>query len=163
MVIWLNHSDYHVSMLLRFCGISAISEFGFGEVLKTKTQKSSKIFIFGFIKLKYIWICFLITFLFFEWWNWNKQKLTEFTNIEGSKAIAREIPAIWLVEWLNHFEFDVIWAALQLFWSYILIARYHAIFAEFRWFLRLCFWIVFVFCSSFHSSSSRPEPESLFS
>ena len=86
MVMWLNHSDYHFSMLWRFCGISAISEFTFGKLLKTKTQKWSKIFIFGFIKLKYIWICFLMTILFFEWWNWNKQKWTEFNKYRGAKS-----------------------------------------------------------------------------
>ena len=86
MVMWLNHSDYHFSMLWRFCGISAISEFTFGKLLKTKTQKWSKIFIFGFIKLKYIWICFLMTISFFEWWNWNKQKWTEFNKYRGAKS-----------------------------------------------------------------------------
>ena len=101
-----------IELLCNFCHFWI---FAVGIVLKTKTEKSSKIFVFGFMKLKYIWICFLSTVSFFEWWNWNKQKWTEFSKYRGAKAITREIPLIWLVMWLNHFEFDVIWAALQRF------------------------------------------------
>ena len=52
----------HISVLWPFCRISVISEFSFlGIGLKTKTRKSRKVFIFGFITLTYKWICFLTT------------------------------------------------------------------------------------------------------
>ena len=80
--IWLNHIDIyvtwrisalflkphcHISVLWRFCRISVISGFSFlGIGLKMKTRKSRIIFIFGFIKLKWMWTCFLITILTFS-------------------------------------------------------------------------------------------------
>ena len=79
--IWLNHIDIyvtwrisalflkphcHISVLWRFCRISVISGFSFlGIGLKMKTRKSRIIFIFGFIKFKWMWTCFLITILTF--------------------------------------------------------------------------------------------------
>ena len=72
--IWLNHIeiyviwstfqllsklDSHISVLWRFCRIAVISEFSFlGIGLKTKTQKSWKIFILGSIKFKCMWSVF---------------------------------------------------------------------------------------------------------
>ena len=72
--IWLNHIDIyviwkisqlflklhsHISALWRFCRISVISEFSFlGIGLKTKIRKSRKIFSFGSVKHKWMWICF---------------------------------------------------------------------------------------------------------
>ena len=72
--IWLNHIDiyvfwrifqlflklhFHISVLWRFCRISVISGFSFlGIRPKTKVRKSRKIFIFGPIKHKWMWICF---------------------------------------------------------------------------------------------------------
>ena len=86
--IWLNHIEiyalwrtfklllklhYHVSVLWRFCRISVISEFSFlSIVLKTKTRKSRKIFIFGSIKFKCMWICFSITISTF--WTLKRKK-----------------------------------------------------------------------------------------
>ena len=72
-----------IELLCNFCHFWI---FAVGIVLKTKTEKSSKIFVFGFMKLKYIWICFLSTVSFFEWWNWNKQKWTEFSKYRGVKS-----------------------------------------------------------------------------
>ena len=87
--IWLNHIEiyaiwrtfklllklhYHVSVLWRFCKISVISEFSFlSIVLKTKTRKSRKIFIFGSIKFKCMWICFSITISTF--WTLKRKKI----------------------------------------------------------------------------------------
>ena len=75
--IWVNHFEAdviwrasqlflklhsHNSVLWHFCSISVISEFSYlGIVLKTKTWKSQKIFIFGSTKLKWIWIYFSIS------------------------------------------------------------------------------------------------------
>ena len=52
----------HISVLWHFCRISVISEFSFlGIGLKTKTRKSRKKIIFGFIKFKWMWICVSMT------------------------------------------------------------------------------------------------------
>ena len=74
--IWVNHFEFdviwrasqlflklhsHNSVLWRFCSISVISEFSYlGTGLKTKTRKSRKIFIFGSIMFKCMWIYFSI-------------------------------------------------------------------------------------------------------
>ena len=87
--IWLNHIEIyaiwrtfklllkvhcHVSVLWRFCRISVISEFSFlSIVLKMKTRKSRKIFIFGSIKFKCMWICFSITISTF--WTLKRKKI----------------------------------------------------------------------------------------
>ena len=77
LAMWLNHFEIdvvwtafqlflelhsHISVLWRFCRISVISEFSLLDIgLKTKTQKSRKIFSFGSTKFKWIWIYFSIS------------------------------------------------------------------------------------------------------
>ena len=52
----------HNSVLWKFCSISVLSEFSYlGTGFKTKTRKSRKIFIFGSIMFKCMWIYFSIS------------------------------------------------------------------------------------------------------
>ena len=77
IAMWLNHFEidviwtafqlflklhFHITVLWHFCRISEISKFSFlGIGLKTKTRKSRKIFIFGSIMFRYIWMYFSIS------------------------------------------------------------------------------------------------------
>ena len=66
----------HITVLWRFCRISEISEFSFlGIGMKTKTQKSRKIFILQFFfsqTLPNLLLCFsfFIFQLLFPWFPW---------------------------------------------------------------------------------------------
>ena len=78
----------HISVLWRSCRISNISVVSFwGKGMKKITWRSRKIFLFGFIKLKCMWICFLITVLFF-WVLKVKQtkriQLKKYTGVKSS-------------------------------------------------------------------------------
>ena len=77
IAMWLNHFEIdviwtafkgflklhsHISVFWGFSWISVISEFSFlGIGLKTKTRKSRKIFIYGSIMFKCMWIYFSIS------------------------------------------------------------------------------------------------------
>ena len=77
IAMWLNHFEIdviwtafkgflklhsHISVFWGFSWISVISEFSFlGIGLKTKTRKSRKIFSFGSIMFKCMWIYFSIS------------------------------------------------------------------------------------------------------
>ena len=53
--------------IMAFLWVSMISRFSFLSIgLKTKTRKSRQILIFGSIKLKWMWTCFLNTILNFS-------------------------------------------------------------------------------------------------
>ena len=62
-----------------------------------------------------------------------------FINLETPNALIKQIPAIWLAMWLNHFEFDVIWTALQLVFeatfSYSSVIAFFNDFHDFRVFV----------------------------
>ena len=76
IAVWLNNFEndviwttfqlflrlrFHITVLWRFCRISLISKFSFlGIGFKTKSQKPRKIFIFGSIMFKCMWIYFSI-------------------------------------------------------------------------------------------------------
>ena len=68
LAMWLNHCEFdviwhsHISVFWGFSWISVISDFSFlGIGPKTKTQKSRKIFIFGSIMFKCMWVYFSIS------------------------------------------------------------------------------------------------------
>ena len=121
------------SSILTFQYFGIFDELLFLDVrLKTKTWKSRKIFIFWVIKVKCMWICFFDHhFNFLRVKNDINKNRLNLINLEASEALKGQILATWSAMRLNHFEFDVIWTVLQLFWSYILILQYYGVFVEF--------------------------------
>ena len=125
LAMWLNHCNFdviwtiflgflklrtHISVFRGFWWVSVISEFSFlGIALKTKTRH-----YFWVIKLKCMWICFMITILTF-WVSKMTLAKTNSINLERSEALKRQIPATWSAMRLNHFEFDVIWTYFKCF------------------------------------------------
>ena len=128
--MWLNHCNFdviwtiflgflelrtHISVFWGFRWVSVISEFSFlGIALKTKTRKITENHYFWVIKLKCMWICFMITNLTF-WVSKMTLAKTNSINLERSGALKRQIPATWSTMRLNHFEFDVIWTYFKFF------------------------------------------------
>ena len=77
----------HISVLWRSCRISKISVVSFwGKRMKKITWRSRKIFLFGFIKLKCVWICFLITVLFFWVLKVKQTKRIQLKKYSGVKS-----------------------------------------------------------------------------
>ena len=127
MGIWLNHIESyviwrtfqlflklnsHILVLWHFCRISVISEFSLlGIGLKTKTWKSRKIFIFGSIKFKWMWICFLITVSTF--WTLKLKKQTQ-TNKQKQTQVnkSRGVRISWKIK-----IWHIISKVAELFWE----------------------------------------------
>ena len=142
--IWLNHIEIyvvwrtfelllkihsHISELEHFCRISVISELSFLVIgLKTKTWKSQKIFIFGSVKFKCMWICFSITISTFWAWKLKKNKnkknknRLKLTNLEGLESKVAEL--FWERCHLNNIS-----RVLEITFSYFSILGF-----EFPWF-----------------------------
>ena len=163
--IWLNHIEIyviwntshlfsklhsHISVLWCFCRISVISEFSFlGIGLNTKARKSQKIFIFGSMEFKCMWICFSTTI-----WTFSALKLKQInktdkrlTNLEGLVSFEREKYGIWLARWLNYFENDVTGTIfLEITFSYVGILGFLMNFCDFP---------VFVF--EYRAKNENPE------
>ena len=102
-------------------------DFGFsfmGVGLKMKTQKSQNIFIFWIHQAQ------MHVDLFFEHY-FNSLSIRTNRTKRDSKAVKTQIPAIWLVLWLNNFEFE---QHFNCFWSYVLIFQYYGVSVEFPWF-----------------------------
>ena len=91
---------------------------------KWKPQNHRISLFFGFIKLKCMSICF------FEHY-FNSLSIRTNRTKRDSKAVKTQIPAIWLVLWLNNFEFE---QHFNCFWSYVLIFQYYGVSVEFPWF-----------------------------
>ena len=71
--------------------------------------------------------------------NYNKR--LNFINLEGSKALKRQIAATWSAMQLNHFEMMSFEQYFKGFWSYILTFQFFGVFDEFPWFLSFRFWL----------------------
>ena len=69
-------------------------------------------------------------FVFFEHY-FNSLSIRTNRTKRDSKAVKTQIPAIWLVLWLNNFEFE---QHFNCFWSYVLIYQYYGVSVEFPWF-----------------------------
>ena len=139
----------HISVLWPFCRISVISGFPFLRIgLKTKTRKSRKILIFGSIKFKWMWTCFLITILNFWLLKLKYTKATNPINLDGLEALKGQIRGTWLEIWLNRIEIFVIWrtTAFQATLSYFSIMAFLQNFCDFR---------VFVF--RYRAQNENPE------
>ena len=120
LAVWLNHCNFDVIWTI-FLGF-----------LKLRTHisvfRGFRVFVFGYraqnenlenhyfwvIKLKSMWIYFIITILTF-WVSKMTLAKTNSVNLERSEALKRQIPAIWSEMRLNHFEFDVIWTYFKCF------------------------------------------------
>ena len=103
---WLLKLHSHISILWTFCGISVITKFSFfGIGLKTKTRKSRKMNVD---------LVFDHYFSFSSFQTDINKKGLNLKNPEGSKVFKSQIPATWLTMWLNDFECDHIWSAIQL-------------------------------------------------
>ena len=118
----------HISVLWRFCRISVISD-GKSLFLGYKAEMHVDLFYdhyFKFLRVKY---------------DISKNELN-LINLERSEALKRQIAATWSAMRLNHFEFDITWTVIQVFWSYILILQYYyVVFVEFSWLLSFRFWV----------------------
>ena len=165
LAMWLNDFEFdviwtafqlflklrsHITVLWRFCRISVISEFSFlGIGLNTKTRKSQKIFIFGSMEFKCMWIRFSTTI-----WTFSALKLKQInktdkrlTNLEGLVSFEREKYGIWLARWLNYFENDVTGTIfLEITFSYVGILGFLMNFCDFP---------VFVF--EYRAKNENPE------
>ena len=111
--MWLNHCNFdvnwtmfpgflklriHNSVFRGFWWVSVISEFSFRA--QNENQETTKNRYFWVIKLKCMWICFMITILTF----WVSK--TNSINLVRSEALKRQIPATLTAIRLNDFEFD---------------------------------------------------------
>ena len=110
-------------------------DFGFsfmGVGLKMKTQKSQNIFIFWIHQAQ------MHVDLFFEHY-FNSLSIRTNRTKRDSKAVKTQMPAIWLVLWLNNFEFE---QHFNCFWSYVLIFQYYGVSLEFPWFPIFRLWLI---------------------
>ena len=113
--MWLNHCNFdvnwtiflgflklrtHSSVFWDFWWVSVICEFLFRA--QNENPETTKNRYFWVIKLKCMWICFMITILTF----WVSK--TNSINLERSETLKRQIPATWSAIRLNDFEFDAI-------------------------------------------------------
>ena len=97
---------------------------------KTKTRKSRKIFIFGSIMFKCMWIYFSISISTFSVLKQEKQQKAHWINLEGSDALKRQKYDTWIAMWLNHFEIDVIWTAFK---GFLKLHSHISVFWGFSW------------------------------
>ena len=112
----VTYSHFSISGLLM--GFPDFRVFVFGYRAQNEKPETTENRYFGVIKLKYMWICFMITILTF-WVSKITLAKTNSIDLEWSEAIKRQIPATWSAMWLNHFEFDVIWTCFKCFESKI--------------------------------------------
>ena len=108
----VTYSHFSISGLLM--GFPDFRVFVFGYRAQNEKPETTENRYFGVIKLKYMWICFMITILTF-WVSKMALGKTNSINLERLETLKRQIPALWSVLRLNHFEFDVIWTYFNCF------------------------------------------------
>ena len=141
LALWWNHFNFDVIWTFQYShfsisgflmGFRDFRVFVFGYRAQNENPKTTENHYFWVIKLKCMWICFIIT---------------NSINLEKSEALKRQIPATWSAMRLNHFEFHVIWTYFKCFES-----SYYSIMV-FLW--NFCDFWVFVF--GYRAQNENPE------
>ena len=104
----------HFSILGFLMGFRDFRVFVFGYMAQNENPETTENHYFWVMKLKYMWICFMITILTF-WVSKMALGKTNSINLERLETLKSQIPALWSVMRLNHFEFDVIWTYFKCF------------------------------------------------
>ena len=101
----MTHSHLCISGFLM--GFRDFRVFFFGYRPQNENLETTENHYFWVTKLKYTWICFMITILTFSVSKMTLAK-TNSINLERSEDLKSQIPATWSAMRLNRFEFDVI-------------------------------------------------------